>query len=869
MPLTRSRVPRGTWFSIWGGRRPPYRQSRSDCSLGSHDLGRAPPISARQQGCAQAICAIVRRNTPSAPNSSVANAGLAFLFPGQGAFDGGVFSEFRLRFCETEDVFRDIDRVALHELGICPSDVLARVGPSVSIDTIIEGDADALQFAIFGLSVATFRVLEARKLAPGVLVGHSFGEIAALTCGGYFNIEEASWILSQRIRALREIGPASGAMLAVATSEERAQHLAGLIGDAVAVAVVNGPHQVVLAGTNDGISVAERVVRALQLGNTRVRSPHAFHFPTLMQAAEPKFRAALRQVRPRTPIHRVYSPIFGGYYPASSFSPEVLADHLLLPVRFDQAVQRLLSEGINGFVECGARDALVRSVEAISMNTGLRCSLPALPAGSDVVSSIERVISVATSRSYPPMKLEMPTSPHAPAVSALSRDQIFRNLAELFGSTLDYPVSVFTEEVALEADLAIDSVKQSELSAAVQKLYQFERAPLHEQWHSTATFGQLVDRVVSQLDAIASGTKPSAPVLAVQAAAKPIDKSPAPLGVDRGTVRAELSRLFAQALEYPESVFTDDVALEADLAIDSVKQTELIGKVAQRFGLQDSASSLRPAGGATFRDVVDFICQRLADPKQAAAVAPIPNIAAPLYPSAASVARDLAGRVALVTDGAAAVGQAIVKGLLARGAEVIVLHDMPQEVEQSLEAEARAMGGKMHTVRAASTQHASAEVLLNQLERIAPTLDLFVNNAMEIAVPLGDGCTEFQVDELPFALLKRTVLYSQYAIRSMQTPRDGRLPGGVIVNLLPSRLHGSSESIGMKLFKAGIEALTHHLASEYDQSNIRANTLIADPRKAGVVVDLMMFLTSEASRGLNGHSLRSESDPAWNGHKGS
>lgn len=811
----------------------------------------------------------MRRNTPTSPHSSVANAELAFLFPGQGAFDGGVFSAFRSRFSETEDVFRDIDRVALHELGICPTDVLARFGPSVSLDAILDGDAEALQFAIFGLSVATFRVLEARKLAPGALVGHSFGEIAALTCGGYFTVEEASWILSQRIRALRDIGPESGAMLAVTTSEERAQHLAGLIGDAVAVAVVNGPHQVVLAGTNDGISTAERVVRALQLGNTRVRSPHAFHFPRLMQAAEPKFRAALRQLRPRTPIHRVYSPIFGGYYPTSGFSPEVLADHLLLPVRFDQAVQRLLAEGISGFVECGARDALVRSVEAISMNTGLRCSLPALPAGSDVVSSIERVISVATSRSYPPVGLAVANSPPTPAVSAPSRDQVFRNLAELFGSTLDYPVSVFTEEVALEADLAIDSVKQSELSAAVQKLYQFERAPLHEQWRAAATFGQLVDRVVAQLDTTASGAKPSAPVLAVQDAAKPIDKGPAPLGVDRGTVRAELSRLFAQALEYPESVFTDDVALEADLAIDSVKQTELLGKIAQRFELQESSSSLRPAGGATFRDVVDFICQRLVDPKPAAAMAPVPNIAVPPYQPAASVARDLAGRVALITDGAAAVGQAMVKSLLARGAEVIVLHEMPMEVERLLEMEARAIGGKLHALRAASLQPESVEVLFNRIERIAPTLDLFVNNIMEIAVPSGDGCTEFQVDELLFALLKRTVTYSQRAIRSMQTPRGERLPGGMIVNLLPSRLHGSSEYLGMKVLKAGIEALTHHLASEYGHSNIRVNTLIAEPREAGVIADLMMFLTSEASRGLNGQSLRSERDPAWRGQHGS
>lgn len=290
--------------------------------------------------------------------------GLAFLFPGQGAFDGALLSGLRSRFPLAEDAFRDIDRVALRELGVRPTEAIAQLGPSVPLDRVLEEAPEALQFAILGLSLVAFRVLESRGLVPDVLIGHSFGEIAALTCGGYFELEDAAWIVGQRVRALREVGSDAGAMLALACSEASVQHLVSLIGDEVAIAVVNGPRQVVLSGTRDGISRAERVAGALQIGVTRIRSPHAFHFPSGMRAAEPSFRAALRQLRARSPRHPVYSPILGGYYPKEGFDPEVLASHLLLPVRFDRAVLQLLADGINGYVECGARDALVRSVEA-------------------------------------------------------------------------------------------------------------------------------------------------------------------------------------------------------------------------------------------------------------------------------------------------------------------------------------------------------------------------------------------------------------------------------------------------------------------------------------------------------------------------
>ncbi|MFG2936696.1 acyltransferase domain-containing protein [Streptomyces sp. NPDC048282] len=56
---------------------------------------------------------------------------------------------------------------------------------------------------------------------------------------------------------------------------------------------------------------------------------------------------------------------------------------------------------------------------------------------------------------------------------------------------------------------------------------------------------------------------------------------------------ADLRRTFADALGYPEEVFTDDAHLEADLGIASVKKTELLVGLLDRYDLPTPPAELR------------------------------------------------------------------------------------------------------------------------------------------------------------------------------------------------------------------------------------------------------------------------------------
>jgi acyl transferase domain-containing protein len=597
---------------------------------------------------------------------------VALLFPGQGACYAGVLKSAERVYPEVGEVFAEIDAVASERLGRTMSGTIWSQ-PAKPLEELVAQEPDVLQLAIFGTSVAVYRLLEAEGLQPDVLMGHSFGEIAAMVCGGAFSVADGARIVCDRTEASKLVA-GDGYMAAFGASRSAASTLVELLGNHdMVVAGENSDTQTVLSGARVKMDRAAEIARILNVGFLRLNSPYPFHSP-LMEPVRDDLKRRLQRFSARPLKVPVYSPILGRYYEAADSLTDCLASHLVRPVAFASAVRTLYAEGVRVLVECGALDALSKLATKALQASDVKAIACLLRAGDDSVSlaraidalrELNRIgpgrraasapshlapsalrpeesdafwaehggdvrqfldhtyvrfrerraaaadsrqaradTTVATTGNAPSPVVPADAKPQPPAT--LSRDALFRELAVMYAGALEYPEEVFTEGVELEAELGIDSVKQTELLARVGETYQLPPRPAEFRLADYNTMGKVVDFVHV---ALSSG----APVQRAAAAGPDTGAVAAPTHavISRADLFRELAAMYAGALEYPIEVFTEHVELEAELGIDSVKQTELLARAAETYALPPRPADFRLADYGTMAKVVDFVHQAL------------------------------------------------------------------------------------------------------------------------------------------------------------------------------------------------------------------------------------------------------------------
>ena len=180
---------------------------------------------------------------------------------------------------------------------------------------------------------------------------------------------------------------------------------------------------------------------------------------------------------------------------------------------------------------------------------------------------------------------------------------------------------------------------------------------------------------------------------------------------------------------------------------------------------------------------------------------------------------NLKDRVAVVTGGAAGIGEAIARALAAEGCRVSIL-DRNEDAARKL---AESIGGGTQFVAANVGEPSSVANAFAQLLRRHNSLDILVNAAGVLSTGL--------VADLPTAEWQRVhevnlsgVLYCvKSAIPLMRQQRRGR-----IINIASVSAMRGGGSVGNTLYgatKAGVVALTMGLARELGPDGITANAI--------------------------------------------
>lgn len=283
---------------------------------------------------------------------------IGFLFPGQGAQSVGMGKDLYEKYDEVKKVYSTLSKAA----GIDIADLTFNSQEELS-------QTKNTQIAILAMSLGILKLLEEKNIKADYATGLSLGEYAALTYAKSFTLEDVGKIVKKRGEFMQNLLPEGDwAMAAVIGMEdEKIEEVCKKVVQGFAVpANYNCPGQVAVSGDKAGILEMSEIAK--EEGAKRVvslKTSGPFHTEKLVEASK-ALRKELNLIEIKTPNCNVIKNIDAKPYTEVDDIRDILAKHVINPVRFSASVKYMLDNGVDTFVEIGPGKVLTSFVKKIN-----------------------------------------------------------------------------------------------------------------------------------------------------------------------------------------------------------------------------------------------------------------------------------------------------------------------------------------------------------------------------------------------------------------------------------------------------------------------------------------------------------------------
>ncbi len=493
---------------------------------------------------------------------------IALLFPGQGSQKINMARMLVDRFPWARDMLQQADAV-LEKEGAAPvSDIvfktMERAGRPGEAELWFRAlsQTENAQPAICLASALWLRFLNDIGVQPAAVGGHSLGELSAFYAADAFDLPTLIRLAAIRGRAMAAPGDAAGAMASLKCDRELAEEILARVEEYVILANINGPRQMVLSGTRDGVDAALAEAEKRGIHTYRLSISNAFHSRMADHAA--KTLKAVPFLSPRSEsLHaRLFSSRDGREITPTTDLNAHFAEQVISPVDFP-AMVGAMSGLADLFIEVGPGRVLSGLVDEINGSRGPVCMPAASLPGMD--RDLNRLMAALFAHGAP-VNWEVFYS------QRLIRPFVSPDKALFIVNPCERPFPDESEDNA--ARPGIEPVMGS-LERALHDAADLTEEALQEYLRKRGPF--LADVILADL----KHARPD------DAAPKPVSGASAPKERIAGSTRDALFQVVHEITGFPPASLSLDARLLDDLNMDSIKAGELIAMFARRIGLPD------------------------------------------------------------------------------------------------------------------------------------------------------------------------------------------------------------------------------------------------------------------------------------------
>jgi len=303
--------------------------------------------------------ALIQFSEGEAPRYSVSTGsavphaqGPVFVYSGNGSQWAGMGRQLLAEPVFAEAV-HEIDNLFAPLAGYRLADELARTDNANQYER-----TEVAQPALFAIQIGITRMLAQRGILPTAVVGHSVGEVAAAWACGALSLADAVHVIFHRSR-LQGTTKGQGCMTAVGIDGGTAAALLAelQLTDALCVAGYNSERGATLAGDPAAMATVEAVLAERQVFHKRLDLDYAFH-SAAMDPIQAGLQQTLDSLAPQPGHVPFYSTITGGLLDGRELGANYWWRNVREPVRFQHAVDTLVADGENLFIEIGPHPVL-------------------------------------------------------------------------------------------------------------------------------------------------------------------------------------------------------------------------------------------------------------------------------------------------------------------------------------------------------------------------------------------------------------------------------------------------------------------------------------------------------------------------------
>lgn len=283
---------------------------------------------------------------------------IGFLFPGQGAQSIGMGKDLYENYQEVRDIYENVHKITGVDIKEITFD-----GTEQELSK-----TQNTQIAVLTMSLAILKLLEKKGINAEISAGLSLGEYTALIYSKCISFEDGVELVKKRGEYMQNLLPKGDwAMAAIlGLEDEKVEEVCKKVVDGFVVPVnYNTQGQVVISGEKTAVEQAEIIAKEMGAKKVRIlKTSGPFHTKKLIEASN-ALRKDLEKININKFKTKVVKNINGDIYKDEENIKDILAEHMISPVKFSKCLETMLKMGIDTFVEIGPGKTLSGFVKRI------------------------------------------------------------------------------------------------------------------------------------------------------------------------------------------------------------------------------------------------------------------------------------------------------------------------------------------------------------------------------------------------------------------------------------------------------------------------------------------------------------------------